>query len=201
MNKTLLLAGAACLISLSANAAEISFQPYVGMDYSYSKLKYDDIKSSIDGYPVVFDSNNMKDTNNSLSLVAGAKFHPNFGAEIFYQKSDEQDKTRRADGLMAKYSTKFTAYGLDAIGYLPVADKTEILGAVGLAQYKVKGKVGGNVIYGSGDEDGLGVRLGAGAQYNFTDHIGARAMLRYVVLDNEWVDNITEFSLGIRYTF
>jgi len=202
MKKTLLLAGVACLLSANANAADFIFKPYVGIDYTYSKLKYDNIKGTFNGMLVLYNSDNMKDTNNSLSLIAGAKFHPNFGAEIFYQKSDKQDKSTYDYewDMGAKFSTKFTAYGLDAIGYLPVAQNVELLGAAGLAKYEVKGKISGDIL-GSGNEDGLGYRLGVGAQYNFNDHIAARAMARYVLMDHDWLKNMAEVSLGIRYTF
>lgn len=45
MKKTLLLAGVACLFSVSANAMDLSreFRPYIGLDYVYSHADYKDM--------------------------------------------------------------------------------------------------------------------------------------------------------------
>ena len=53
----------------------------------------------------------------------------------------------------------------------------------------------------SGSDDNVGYRFGAGAQYNITGHWALRGMVRYVVLDSEYIDDMLEFSLGMRYTF
>lgn len=48
---------------------------------------------------------------------------------------------------------------------------------------------------------GLGLRFGAGAQYNFNEHLAARAMIRYSDIDVEGVDKIVDLTAGVRYTF
>ena len=47
----------------------------------------------------------------------------------------------------------------------------------------------------------VGDRVGGGAQYIITGHWALRGMVRYVVLDSEYIDDMLEFSLGMRYTF
>lgn len=95
-------------------------------------------------------------------------------------------------------------------GYIPVSRDFELLGALGIGQYDFTGsdKYQANVgyLYIGGEDkgafDSLGIRIGVGAQYNITDHFALRAMARYVILnDDDYVKNLTEFSLGLRYMF
>ena len=76
-----------------------------------------------------------------------------------------------------------------------------MLGSVGLAQYDVESKIRLGALSESPDEDGLGIRFGAGAQYNFNEHLAARAMIRYSDIDVEGVDKIVDLTAGVRYTF
>ena len=74
MKKTLLLAGVASLFAVNAANAEVL--PYVGLDYNYSSY-------GMDNYVRDY----LEDDYHSLSLIAGAKLHENFGLEAFYQRS------------------------------------------------------------------------------------------------------------------
>ncbi len=179
MKKTLLLAGVACVLSLNANASEI--KSYVGLDVGVADVGLSSGLNSI-----------AEDSYTTLSVNAGAKLNQNFGLEGFYQISDDED-TKLGVG-----ETSFEAYGIDAIGYVPMGEKTNLLGSVGLGQYDVEiSGLGGNA-----SEDSLGYRFGLGADYALTDSLSARAMARYVLIDDmESVDDITEVSLGLRYTF
>ena len=196
MKKTLLLAGVAtALFAMNANAVE--FKPYVGMDYVYSDAG---MKEDLDE---VYESK-----YNSFKFDLGAKLNKNFGLEFFYQQSGEEDKTHpTADVLGAdvKISSKFKAYGVDAIGYLPLTDKLEGLGSIGFAKYDFEAEY--NLIgYGAdtADEDNLGMRFGLGLQYNITDNVAVNGIARYIKLndsDDDAIEDITEFSVGARYTF
>ena len=50
-------------------------------------------------------------------------------------------------------------------------------------------------------DDALGIRFGIGLQYNINKHYTLRGSVRHVVLDMDAVDNLTEFSVGLRYNF
>lgn len=80
MKKTLLLAGAACLFPVLANAQMMSgneAKSYIGVDYIYDKADFKkDAKSLDDGY-------------NSASVNAGVRVE-DFGIEAFYQHSGER---------------------------------------------------------------------------------------------------------------
>lgn len=193
MKKTLLLAGVASLFAFNAQALDV--KPYVGVDYVYSKM---DLDVKLEGENV---SRYLEDNLNAFAVSAGTKFNKNFGIEAFYQQSEDGKKTISP---LEKTETNYKAYGVDFIGYLPVGceNKLELLGSVGLAQYDAEAKykiAGFRVI--NLDDDGLGLRFGAGAQYNFNEHLAARVMARYVDTDIDGLDNMVDLTAGIRYTF
>ena len=134
------------------------------MDYVYSMVDFED--GDMDKV--------VEDDLNAFAITAGAKMHKNFGLEAFYQQSKEESK--KTLGLKAK--DKYKAYGVDAIGYLPIdhEGKFEVLGSLGLGYYDADVKFAGL----SDGDDGLGYRIGAGAQYNITENVAARVMARYV---------------------
>ena len=72
---------------------------------------------------------------------------------------------------------------------------------VGKYEFDVKLKYSDGIHEFSGSDDNVGYRFGVGAQYNITGHWALRGMVRYVVLDSEYIDDMLEFSLGMRYTF
>lgn len=193
MKKTLLLAGVASLLAFQANAVE--FKPYVGLDYAYTDASADDIYGLSDYYETKF---------NSGVINAGTKIGDYFGVEAFYQKSgdekgpkiaivDNQNNVIAAD----KITTSFDAYGLDLMGYIPVTDKLEAIASIGAANYNFEMEGFGISL----EEEGLGVRGGLGLQYNINDNLAVRGMARYVYLEMDEVDYLTEFTAGIRYSF
>lgn len=186
MKKTLLLAGVAGLFAATVANAEI--KPYAGLDYNYSTFDYDS------GY-----SDLLEDDYNSLSLIAGAKFHENFGAEVFYQMSDNEKNTH-PEGITA--STRLEAYGVDALGYLPLGcdQKVELIAGLGLGQYKMNYRVKGDGTEDS-KEEALGIRANLGAQYNIDENWAVRGMYRHVYLEKSAMNDINEFSAGVRYSF
>lgn len=190
MKKTLLLAGVAALVSFNANAMEM--KPYVGLDYVYSMTDID----KVDGEKL------FEEDLNAFAITAGAKMHKNFGLEAFYQQSREESKDNND---FTKGKDEYNAFGLDAIGYLPIdhEGKFELLGSLGIGyydvDYKLKDRLSGDRI--SEGDDGFGYRIGAGAQYNITENVAARVMARYVDLDVDGMDNMVDVTAGIRYSF
>lgn len=180
MNKTLLLAGAACFLAFNANAVEV--KPYVGLDYNYSITNTDNDHGWANNF-------------NSGSIVAGTKITPYAGVEAFWQLGYKA--TDRLEGT--KTTSYFDAVGIDALGYLPLGcSNFELIGSAGIANYKFKDKAVGE---GTHKDYGIGYRLGAGAQYNVSENIGVRAMYRHAFIDNATTNDINEYSLGVRYSF
>lgn len=195
MKKTLLLAGVASLLAFQANAVE--FKPYVGLDYAYTDASVaDDIYGLSDDY--------YETSFNSGVINAGTKIGDYFGVEAFYQNSADEKGKRiniidyKGNTLASgKITTSFDAYGLDLMGYIPVTDKVEAIASLGAAHYNFEMKGFGL----SDEEESLGVRGGLGLQYNINDNLAVRGMARYVYLDMDEVDYLTEFTAGVRYSF
>ena len=190
MKKTLLLAGVASLFSLNAQATEI--KPVIGLDYVYSIADIDDSDSEGDY------SDFYEDKLNAFALSAGVKLNQYVGLEAFYQQSEKADKTTY--GIL-KVEDKYKAYGLDAIGYLPVIPQLDLIGSLGVAYYKAEVKFSISGISASDSEDKIGFRAGAGLQYNFNDHIAARLMAKYNYTNIDGLDNIVDVTAGVRYYF
>lgn len=188
MKKTLLLAGVAALFATSANAA---IRPYIGLDGNYSSLDW------------AYNIENVEDDYQSVSLVAGAKLHRNFGLEAFYQMSGgEKNSTNYGNNEDLYVHSRFTAYGLDALGYLPLGceGRVELIAGAGIAEYTFKTRTTG-IESGSMKDHSTGYRLNAGLQYNLTDNWSLRGMYHHVYTQNSYVDAIDEYSVGIRYNF
>lgn len=182
MKKYLLLAGVASIMSFNANAMEMEMKPYVGLDY---------VRSMVD-----INEDYAEDDFNAYAINAGVKMHKNFGVEAFFQQTEEGKKTAPSG---VKVKDKYHAYGLDLMGYMPLDcdEKVELLGSVGMGYYDAEIK-NDNTKF---TDDGWGWRLGAGAQYNFTENMAARMMVRYADVDIEGVDNIVDVTAGVRYSF
>ena len=185
MKKTLLLAGVACLFSVSANAMDLSrgFRPYIGLDYVYSHADYKDMVRE------------PKKSYNSGAVNVGTWITPYASLEAFFQQSA---KTKAYKGTEYRVRTEFYAYGLDAYGYLPIGcDGFNLLGSLGLANYNMKAKYH----YGNVDKQRMGYRAGIGAQFDFTENFAARVVGRYSYIGAKHLDNLMEVTAGIRYTF
>ena len=182
MKKTLLMAGDACMFAANANAA---IRPYAGLAFNYYTFDY--------AYDI---ENAIEDDYQSVSFVAGAKFHRNFGAEVFYQHSGKEKNTYDED----KYTTAFQAYGVDFLGFLPLGcdGEVELIAGAGIGEYEMKVKMVGA---GSDKEETLGYRLNGGAQYNIDENWSVRGMYHHVYTQKSFIDAIDEFSLGVRYNF
>lgn len=172
MKKVLLLAGVAFALGVSQAQAMMA-TPYVGMDYVYTDM---DMRHGAD--------HQLENKFNSLSVNAGTKLNKNFGVEAYYQQSDTESKHGR--------DSRFYSYGIDAMGYLPVAHNVDLIGSIGVGQYEFRA---------GGDDNGLGYRVGVGAQYSFNDNWAARAMVRKVFIDENVMDDMLEFAAGVRYSF
>lgn len=167
-----------------------TLRPYLGVDAGTTDI----------GYSGSEEKYFLKDRAMFVGGAAGLRIGRNWGVEVFYQTSNTAKKTAddewRTEG-------DYTAYGVDALGFLPLNDQLELVAAAGVGKYEfdVKLKYSDGIHEFSGSDDNIGYRFGAGAQYNITGHWALRGMVRYVVLDSEYIDDMLEFSLGMRYTF
>jgi len=171
MNNKIALLAAVSLFALANNANALEFKPYVGAQYNFTSVNAEESDAEM----------------NSGSIIIGTEYNKYFSTEVFYQLSDEDD----VDGE----KVDFTAYGLDAYASLPLGcDRVwSVFATAGIANYDFEAE---------DDDNGLGYRLGAGVQYDVTNNIAIRALGRYIWADKlDGIDDMTEFSLGMKYTF
>ena len=202
-------------------SSSTKLKPYMGLDIGYNKLDRTTLADEhITEFAYVsytqFPKNNI-----TLSGILGLQLNPNFSLEAYYQSTiadDERNGTTTITNStidtthIMKSSTQlsFISYGLDAIYSHPIYNQTfQLLTSLGLGSYDIKAKYKIHSTYANREDailnannQSIGYRLGLGAQYNFNNHLSLRAMIRYVKLtDDKIIDNITEFSTGLRYYF
>ena len=179
MKKTIgALMVAVSAVAMAANANAMEYNPYVGVEYGYSFLN----------------GGAGENNFNSGKVFVGSQYNENFGVEAFYQRSTTDKK--------AGNKLSYQAYGIDALGYLPLGCDQEVslIGTAGLAYYDFAYKP----IYQGTDNEGMwGYRLGAGAEYNVTENVVVHALARYTKLDKRVFESndMMEYSLGARYNF
>ncbi len=206
---------AALLMTMPAQAQEFkpAFAPYVGLDLVHYNASYNDNYDA--GGGIFLDGDALlEDGLNGLNIHVGNRFSKHFGAELGYFRTRDEDRDIAAGaavgpGVVAAvpFQTKTQLQGitLDALGYLPVGpeDRFELIGTAGLSW--TKGEVELNVPGAGGDsvnESELGFRIGGGAQFNITDQVNVRGLVRYNTAD---FDNIADrawvYSAGLNFSF
>ena len=194
MNKTLLLAGVACLMATTANAGMMDsynnmkkdMTPYIGVDYAYTNL---DLKGP---------AKHAKENFNSAKINAGIDIGKYMGLEAFYQFGGSRKAHLREDQGGGTKKFKFNAYGLDMYGYMPLgcAQKFSLLGTAGVAVYDTELKYNDKV-----SKSRVGYRVGGGAQYKVTDRMAARVVGRYGYVGGKELNHVAEVTAGVRYSF
>ena len=234
--KSLLTLTAVALVAsyTTASAATIEFKPYVGAELGYMKTHSQRIRFNMEDEINLNIGNFFDDQQFSGALIAGARLSKNFGIEAFLQRSKEESKNVSIPAIMenvgagapegivgailggSKVKTTSQldyAWGLDFNGYLPLTEKVELVGTIGLGSYNFTHGISA-VLFGTPltntlginqkEENVFGLRLALGVDYKINDKWSARANFRYVRLDPsalEWTDNLKEVTFGLRYSF
>ena len=198
MNKTLLLAGVACLMATTANANMMDsakrmghnlvkdMTPYIGADYAYTNL---DLKGP---------AKHAKENFNSAKVNAGVDIGKHMGLEAFYQFGGSRKAHLREDQGGGTKKFKFNAYGLDLYGYMPLgcAQKFSLIGTAGVAVYDTELKYDTKE-----SKSRVGYRVGGGALYKVTDRMAARVVGRYGYVGGKELNHVAEVTAGVRYSF
>ena len=206
-----------------------NFKYYVGFDYNKSQattasgsINFNHlIFSQSGGLDVPVDS--MLDDQDNIGIVIGTRPHTNFGIELFYNRSYNENTVTQIDNttlgstdyhMVNTYISKYQAYGIDFLGYLPVTDYFDFIAFVGVGQYYFDNEArfeshylesGNQPAVDSADfdfsEDKLAWRVGLGAQFNIARGWVLRSMYRYIRLNTDTIDYLQEFSVGLRFLF
>lgn len=207
-----------------------NYKYYIGIEYNKSTAETNEDRvtfSKIEfSNPVEVAANDIIDDQDNIGIVIGTRPHPNIGIEAFYNRTFDENKIIHADlnalaspqyHLINTYVTKYHAFGIDVIGYLPMTDYFDFVAFVGLGQYYFENEVTHEVAdiiggIGSGNpyfnrltsdfnDDTLAWRIGAGVQFNIGRGVALRALYRYIDVNSEYIKNLQEFSMGLRFVF
>jgi opacity protein-like surface antigen len=118
--------------------------------------------------------NRIDGDTDSYALGAGYTVNRNFSIEAAYQRFGSQDATTDCPpgfacaGLVIPLFTKadLTAYSLSVIGSIPVTDRIDVYGEVGIASWDVDF----NGISSAFDTSGEDLLYGAGVRWSIDDH-------------------------------
>ena len=185
-----------------------NFKPYVGFDLQHQALDYN---SSMDmGGGIALDGDKvLEDGLNGLNIHIGNRFNKHLGAELgYFRTRNESTNIAAGDSVgpgvvaAAPFQTKVQLQGitLDALGYLPLgqSERFELIGTAGVSWIKADAELDGV----SDDSSELGFRLGAGAQFNVTEQINLRGLVRYQSADfDDVADRAYTYTLGMNYSF
>lgn len=181
--RSLMLAGAVTIAS-SVNADIFSdLNPFIGFDYQQTWMKG---KESDADAKIFFNEGASPNSYPGANLYVGTKFMENLGVEAGFDWAISKKKNFSLTdiGSIVPMSAKVrrTGFHFDLIGFLPVADCTELFANVGVGFVKAK------IVYTS--ESSVNdhswsvktkpvLRVGVGASYMITEIIGIRGKLGY----------------------
>ena len=207
LNKKIMAAAAAlCVVTASvANAGSFDETRFnLGGELSLlNKTTYSNANTA--------DLNNFRSSNGDSKLVIrknkpgvnvflGARFNENLGAEVGFGFITKAKGTAQSN---RQATNKVSNLYADALGFMPVSSKVDLIGAVGLGRMKSKADVAGATFANKAllNKAKVGVRVGAGAQYNVNENWGTRAMVRYQKGNKNFLKSNTSVSVGAVYTF
>lgn len=177
--KSLVVAGTV-MVAGAAVADMAEFCPSIGVDYYQAWMKGNKGPAALRGaFP--------KDSYPGATVYVAAKFMENFGVELGGDFSSR--KTRNSiyndtgflpvNGAL-RTRVRRTGGHLDLMGFLPVADCTELFASLGVGVLKAKtdATVNGIGLPVSSKTKGL-LRVGVGASYMVTPEFGVRAKVGF----------------------
>lgn len=186
-------------LALADDGSGFFFKPYVGADYQYTSVSYQDIAGTPYNYGQGFAGG-----FNGGDLHLGARVNKYLGIEGGYYDNASSSKSNIL-GTTASSSVKFNGWTMDALGYIPLgsSQKFELIGTTGVAYTNTNGSALINgTRYSLGSSSEWEWRIGAGAEYWLTDNLNLRGLVRYQTADfNGIVDNAVVTSLGVNYQF
>lgn len=135
-----------------------------------------------------------KDT--AFKVFLGYRVNPNFAIEGSYFSYGEASAAGTLVGVPVRATGDATAFGVAALGILPLGNRFSLFGKVGILMTDFKFTVAGGGFSTSASEDETGLHYGFGAMFDITPNFGIRA---------EWERNdeleADMMSLGLQVRF
>lgn len=206
-------------------AAPEAFKKYsLGFDYVIGKTSMVKKEFTLDnplvgGEAYSGNTDKFEDSLDSLNFNFGYRPFKYLGFEVFYQQSLSDNQVQYQESYsadsrfaQAEYDVKYKAYGLDVLGYIPVASRLDLFATLGIANYDFDAEVKFNAYKNTSlnkyrvnslkmSESKVAFRYGGGAQVWLSQRLAFRAMYRFTSIGGKYFDDISEIALGLRYNF
>ena len=170
-----------------------NFTPYIGLNIGANIADYTtDIKQNKNYY--------------SGTITAGARISKTFGAELFYTHSTANEVSYVFNYEMLMHEIYLSGYGFDVFAYYNVAPEFDFFTTFGVVNYTQHNKYEYQnpiITDTSTDTDSnVTTRLGIGLMYTTPhDNISLILQYKYTPLNTEFINTLSEFSIGARYNF
>ena len=153
----------------------------------------DEIRTLVTGFGSV-SSCDEKDT--AWKLFGGYRFNPNFALEGTYVDYGSIKANGQTFGVPFSISGDASAFGLAAVGILPLANRVSVFGKLGLLRTEIDVTASGVGGAGSESESDTGLHIGIGVMFDIGQNFSVRA---------EWERNdeaeIDMMSIGVQFRF
>lgn len=188
-------ASTALCAASSAMAAPNADGLYLGVGTGFSSLENDDddVGDFIESGSEDFD---VDDDDNVFKGFVGYEFNRFFATELFYA---DLGRTRLEGGDGANTDLESDAYGVSAVGQLPITSWFTAFAKAGIAKWDtdVDGNLG-DASFDLEDQDGTDPVYGVGAQFNFDPFLVRAEYERYDFDSDYKIDTFTA-SAGFRF--
>mgnify|MGYP003448336156 CR=1 FL=1 len=191
MKKILILS--LILSTTNAFAYTSGFKPYIGIN---AGLNLSDYAIKI----------NLDETYYSANINAGARIGNNFGFEFFFTHSSTNNLDFTNSFSASNHEIYYMAFGFDIYAYYNLSRNADFFTTFGVANYKMYDKyeyiTATTETNTKSSDNNISTRIGIGVMYTFPgDNITGLFQYHYTPINNELVNTMSEFSVGIRYSF
>ena len=183
------------LITTSAGASIYTntyFKPYVGANFGLNIAEYN-YKTDLD------------DIYYSITGNIGAKIGKTFGTELYFSQSATNNLEYIYENLATNHEFFYQSFGFNIFAYYPVSPEFEFFTSFGVANYMTYYKneqIGDCNQIEEIKENDVTTKFGIGLIYTFPeDKVSALIQYQYSPVNNWLIGTISEFSIGMRYTF
>ncbi len=175
------------------NIPYTDFAPYIGFNAGLNILNYTSHTKQDQDYL-------------SATINAGVRISKNIGTEVFFTHSSSNDVNYIYNYETLIHELYYLAYGIDIFAYYNITKGLDFFTSFGIANYKIYNKYEYQNPFMTQDttdtDTSITTRIGIGILYSIPhDSISLLLKYKYVPLNTEIINTMSEFSIGIRYNF
>jgi OOP family OmpA-OmpF porin len=184
---------AALAVPSSVLAQDARF--YVGGSFGQAEAEgvCDDIRTLVTGIGSV---NSCDEKDSAWKFFGGYQFSPNFALEVSYFDYGSVSASGQTFSIPFSISGDATAFGVAAVGILPLANNFSLFGKLGLLRSEVDVTAAGIGGAGSESDSETGLHIGVGVMFDLGRNFSIRA---------EWERNdeveVDMMSIGVQVRF